>query len=82
MPYEELTQLLAGAEIHRRQDKEATLKAYLLANTYEEITTAQIAEIMQVSNQTARKYTEDHPDWFRALRRGVWEIRNPKDDRR
>ena len=82
VPYEDILRLLDGASLANRTVKEQAIRTYIAEHTYEEITTAQIAEIMQVSNSTARKYTEDHPDSFRPLRRGVWEIRNAKEDRR
>jgi hypothetical protein len=82
VPYPVLCDLLDNARLNRATDKHRVTMAWLEEHTYEHITTTQLAEQMDVSDATARKFVENNPFFFRTVKRGVWEIRNPKEDRR
>jgi hypothetical protein len=82
VPYPVLCDLLENAQVNRRVDKHRITIAWLEENTFEHITTNQLAEQMDVSNPTAKKFIEDNPFYFRTVKRGLWEIRNPKEDRK
>jgi hypothetical protein len=76
VPYDIITALLATARKTRADDKHRLILNHVLSNPYTEITTAQVAEIMQVSLPTARIFIADNPQHFTAHGRGKWMIRD------
>lgn len=50
-------------------------------HAYEQVTTYQIAEIGNVSYPSALKFINDRVDLFRKIKRGTYEIRDPKAER-
>jgi predicted HTH transcriptional regulator len=82
VPYADLLVLLDNAEQTRRQDKHKLTMAWLLENTHKTITAKDLAEQMDVTAPTARRFIQDNPFYFRTNGRGTWEIRNPKEDRK
>lgn len=76
VPYDIITALLANARKTRANDKHRLILNHILENPYTEITTAQVAQIMQVSVPTARAFIIDNPQHFTAHGRGKWMIRD------
>jgi len=50
-------------------------------NVFEEVTVEALVELSKLSEPTVRKFIGERTDVFRKLRRGVWEVRDPKADR-
>ena len=65
----------------RRIDKHKAGEQYALAHVFEEVTAQQLADSIGVSLPTAYKVIEDRPDYFRKIKRGVWECRDAQADR-
>ena len=66
----------------RRIDKHKAGEQYALAHVFEEVTAQQLADTIGVSLPTAYKVIEDRPDYFRKIKRGVWECRDANADRK
>ena len=66
----------------RRIDKHKAGEQYALAHVFEEVTAQQLADSIGVSLPTAYKVIEDRPDYFRKMKRGVWECRDANADRK
>lgn len=66
----------------RRIDKHKAGEQYALAHVFEHITAQQLADSIGVSLPTAYKVIEDRPDYFRKIKRGVWECRDAQADRK
>lgn len=64
----------------RRADRWKALENWAKTRTYEEYTTEQLVEVAGFSYSTVLDYIKMSP-YFKKIKRGVWEIRNPKDDR-
>jgi hypothetical protein len=64
-----------------RSDKHKSIYEWLDANTGSTIATQEFADISELSYPTALKFIENNPQYFRKLKRGQYEIRNPKADR-
>lgn len=65
----------------KRSDRRQAILDWAANNIELSVTTAQLAELFDISQSTASKYTQEHPDVFRALKRGHFQIRDPKADR-
>lgn len=66
----------------KRKDKYVKLISLAKANTYKEFTVAQLAEESGLSNSTIISWARS-TGWFRPSgERGMWEARNPAEDRR
>jgi len=66
----------------KRKDKYAKLISFAKANTYKEFTVAQLVEESGLSNSTIISWARS-TGWFRPSgERGMWEARNPAEDRR
>lgn len=66
----------------KRKDKYAKLISFAKANTYKEFTVAQLVEESGLSNSTIISWARS-TGWFRPSgERGLWEARNPIEDRR
>ena len=66
----------------RRIDKHKAGEQYALAHVFQEVTAQQLADSIGVSLPTAYKVIEDRPDYFRKIKRGVWECRDANADRK
>lgn len=66
----------------RRIDKHKAGEQYALAHVFEEVTAQQLADTIGVSLPTAYKVIDDRPDYFRKIKRGVWECRDANADRK
>lgn len=66
----------------RRIDKHKAGEQYALAHVFEEVTAQLLADAIGVSLPTAYKVIEDRPDYFRKIKRGVWECRDANADRK
>ncbi len=65
----------------RRSDKYGAIYAWCQDNVFAQVTAAEIAELGEVSYPTALKLITDRPDLFRKIKRGLYEVRDPKADR-
>lgn len=65
----------------KRADKYDTVYKWLDANPSIEITTQEFCDVTEMSYPTTLKFIENNPQYFRKLKRGVYEIRNPKAER-
>ena len=66
----------------RRIDKHKAGEQYALAHVFEEVTAQQLADTIGVSLPTGYKVIDDRPDYFRKIKRGVWECRDANADRK
>jgi len=64
-----------------RDDQYQDILNWCKSNLFAEVTLQQLQEISGLSAPTVRKFIESRMDVFRKLRRGVWEVRDPKADR-
>lgn len=64
-----------------REGQYESIIRWCAAHIFEEVTAADLAEVSGLSEPTVRKFIGDRSDLFRKLRRGVWEVRDPKSDR-
>ena len=71
-----------GPARKRRIDKHKAGEQYALAHVFQEVTAQQLADSIGVSLPTAYKVIEDRPDYFRKIKRGVWECRDANADRK
>lgn len=65
----------------KRSDKYESVYKWLDANPSIEITTQEFCDVTEMSYPTTLKFIENNPQYFRKLKRGVYEIRNPKAER-
>ena len=65
----------------KRKDKYARLERLALDNPYKEFTTQELVDVSGLSSQTLVTWIRAN-GYFRAVKRGIWEARNPKDDRK
>lgn len=66
----------------RRVDKHKAGEQYALAHVFQHITAQQLADAIGVSLPTAYKVIDDRPDYFRKIKRGLWECRDANADRK
>jgi hypothetical protein len=85
VPTSEIGRMLATA--HRspdnvtRADLYADIIEWCSKNVFAEATIPVLVEVSGLSAPSVRKFIGDRVDLFRKLRRGVWEVRDPKADR-
>jgi len=85
VPTSEIGKMLAAA--HRSPDSVTRADLYgdiidwCASNVFAEATIPLLKEISGLSAPSVRKFIRDRADLFRKLRRGVWEVRDPKADR-
>ena len=65
----------------KRSDKYLNLKKFALDNLYKEFTTQELIDVSGLSSQTLVTWIRVN-GYFRAMKRGMWEARNPSDDRK
>lgn len=64
----------------KRSDKYDAFIDWAKAHIFEQYTTEQLVEISGFSYPTTLKFVQDSPS-FRKIKKGLWEIRDPKADR-
>lgn len=64
-----------------RAEKVSSVIAWAADNVGESITLEKLMETHSIAYSMAKKITEDRPDVFRKVKRGHFEIRDPKADR-
>lgn len=65
----------------KRADKYDTVYKWLDENANAQVTTQEFCDVTEMSYPTTLKFIENNPHYFRKVKRGVYEIRNPKADR-
>lgn len=70
------------AKRQKRTDKYQSIIDWTKEHLFEQVTANTIMEIGEISYPTALKFIGDRPDLFRKLKRGLYEIRDPKADRK
>lgn len=65
----------------RRSEKYGAVYTWCQENVLAQVSPNQIAEIGEISYPTALKLINDRPDIFRKIKRGLFEVRDPKADR-
>jgi hypothetical protein len=64
-----------------RADKIASVMKWAAENVGTQITLEKLIDTGGIAYSMAKKITEDRPDVFRKIKRGLFEIRDPKADR-
>lgn len=64
-----------------RVEKVASVMKWATENVGTQITLEKLIETGGIAYSMAKKITEDRPDVFRKIKRGLFEIRDPKADR-
>lgn len=65
----------------KRSDKYVKAYEWLDSNPGSVVTTAQFAEISELSYTTVLKFIDNNPQYFRKVKRGAYEIRDPQSER-
>jgi hypothetical protein len=65
----------------KRSAKYDSAYEWLDENAEETFTTQQIADALEMSYPTTLKFIENNPHYFRKVKRGEYQIRNPKAER-
>lgn len=65
----------------KRSDKYDAIFSWCQDNVFAQVSPNEIAELGEISYPTALKLVNDRPDIFRKIKRGLFEIRDPKADR-
>jgi hypothetical protein len=68
------------AKAEKRSDKYDAFIDWSKAHLFEQYTTEQLVEISGFSYPTTLKFAQESPV-FRKIKKGLWEIRDPKADR-
>lgn len=72
---------VVGERRVKRADKYQAVIDWCHDHPYEQVSANQVAEIGGVSYPTALKFIGDRVDLFRKIKRGVYEVRNVKEER-
>jgi len=72
---------LEKPSIEKRKYKYARLEKLALEKTFHEFTTQQLVDYAGLGAQTITKWAKS-TGYFRPIGRGLWEARNPKQDRK
>lgn len=65
----------------KRADKYDAVYKWLDANPGATVTTQELADISEMSYPTTLKFIENNPHYFRKVKRGTYEVRDPKAER-
>lgn len=65
----------------KRADKYVKAQEWLDQNAGTTISTTEFAEIAELSYTTVLKFIDNNPQYFRKVKRGTYEIRNPEVER-
>ena len=66
----------------RRSEKYKAVYEWLDSNPGAVITTNQLCEVTEMSYPTTLKFIENNPQYFRKIKRGEYEVRNPEAERK
>jgi hypothetical protein len=83
VPYPTLLEMMnnAGRVSVKRVEKYQSIIDWTQEHLFEQVTPQQIMDVGEISYPTALKFIGDRPDIFRKLKRGLYELRDPKTDR-
>ena len=70
----------ASKPVEKRADKYGKLEKLAVENVFKEYTTDELMEISGLSRPPLLAWLKTN-GFFRGIKRGTWEARNPKDDR-
>jgi hypothetical protein len=65
----------------KRADKYVKAYDWLEANPGATVTTAELADISELSYTTVLKFIDNNPQFFRKVKRGTYQVRDPKAER-
>lgn len=65
----------------KRVDKYQSIVDWTQEHVFEQVTAQEIMAVGEISYPTALKFITDRPDLFRKIKRGLYELRDPKADR-
>jgi hypothetical protein len=65
----------------KRVDKYQGIIDWTQEHVFEQVTAQEIMAVGEISYPTALKFITDRPDLFRKIKRGLYELRDPKADR-
>jgi len=86
VPAEMLTAMIEqtrkGAVPEKRADKYEAIYTWAAERIFEQVSPKDIMEVGGISYPTALKLIENRPDIFRKVKNGVYEIRDPHEDRK
>lgn len=84
VPYPVILEMMenVGRTFVKREDKYQYIIDWTQEHLYEQVTPQDIMDIGGISYPTALKFIGDHPDIFRKVKRGLYELRDPLADRR
>lgn len=68
------------APTEKRADKYQAIIDWATDHLFEQVTTEQMVELGQFSYPTTLKFLQESP-YFRKVKKGLWEVRDPKADR-
>lgn len=66
----------------KRAEKYDVVYKWLDENPGAEITTQELSAVIEMSYPTTLKFIENNPQYFRKVKRGTYEIRDPKSERK
>jgi hypothetical protein len=64
-----------------RADRQNKVLSWAAANVGAQVDLTKLMEVGDVAYSMAKKITEDRPDVFRKIKRGLFDVRDPKADR-
>ena len=70
------------AKRQKRTDKYQSIIDWTQEHLFEQVTANTIMEVGEISYPTALKFIGDRPDLFRKIKRGLYELRDPRADRK
>ena len=65
----------------KRADKYQSIIDWASEKVFEQVTPYEVMEVGDISYPTTLKFIGDNPQIFRKIKRGLYEIRDPKADR-
>jgi hypothetical protein len=74
LPAATLTELLATAPVNNKNMRERSMLAWAHQHRGETITTSLVAQMMQVSQPTAKNFLKAHTHLFTFVKRGTYKI--------
>ena len=66
----------------KRPDYAKIASDFALRNVHEELSVAEMCSVLNCSTPTAYKILDALPNYYWKVARGIWQCRNPKDDKR
>lgn len=79
---DEFAEVVVSEKKEKRSAKYAAIEKFCKENVGTEVTTQQVADIAGFSYPTAVKYITEHPNDFRKVVRGKFEIRDAGADKK